>query len=126
MVVQIPTKDQDDFGRVKAALLQLHGIDSQAFRVRWLSIKRKPGESSQEIAQRGKMLYESWTAGADTVEMINNLIMTEQLIKTFPDHIQTWLRDQQLTEPLAAGRLADDHLRNLEGQIDDRRNKFGG
>ena len=72
------------------------------------------------------MLYEGWTAGADTVEKINNLIMTEDLIKTFPEHTQMWLRDQQPTEPLAAGRLADDHLRNLEGQIDDRKNKFGG
>ena len=72
------------------------------------------------------MLYDGWTAGGDTMEKINKLIMTEHLIKTFPEHIQMWLRDQQTTEPLAAGRLADDHLRKLEGQIDDRRNKFGG
>ena len=78
----------------------------------------KPGESYWDISQSGK-LYESWIKGADTVENISNLIMTEDLIKTYPEYIQTWLRDQQPMEPLAAGRLAYDHLQNLERKMDE-------
>ena len=52
-------------------------------------------------------------------------ITTEHLSQWLPEHIQTWVKDQQPEEPLAMLKMADANLRNLKVQ-DKRSGNAGG
>ena len=63
-----------------------------------------------ELATRLDDLVKKWIADCDTVQVVAEKMVVEQLLNTMPRDLRIWLCEKQTTTGSETGKLADDSV----------------
>ena len=98
--------DATDYRNVKEAVLQRY-ISAETYRQRSRSERRKAGEAYGELAAGLYNLVHKWMTGYDTVEVVLEKLVVEQLVSTMPMDLHIWVAERKPANGAEAGQLAD-------------------
>ena len=102
--------DAECYTTVKAAILRRYNINAETYRQRFRSFKNKAGQTPTEIATRLTDLASRWLKDCSTAEEVQDAVVKEQLLATFPEDIRMWVKERKLKTTTEAAQLAEDYL----------------
>ena len=100
-----------EYDVVKSAVLTAYEVVPEAYRQRFRSLRRKPGETYLDIARQQEMVFDRWLAACEvyTFQELRQLILLEQFASSVPRHIESHLNDLEVKDCRKAAMAADSY-----------------
>ena len=95
---------------MKVAILRHYDITEETYRQRFWSAVRSNDETHHDLAIHLGDLATKWLKGVNTVELVKEAVIQEQLLNTLTPAIRVWVKERKPTTALEAGQLADDYI----------------
>ncbi|XP_053146215.1 zinc finger protein 397-like [Hemicordylus capensis] len=112
---RLEAKDREDYGKVRAAILQGDTISRERKRQHFRHFCYQEAEGPREAYSRLQELCHNWLkAEKHTKEQILELLILEQFLTILPQEIQTWVRGNSPDSCTQAVALAEDFLQMQE------------
>ena len=105
----LTTEDALSYDAVKAAILRRYDITEETYRQRFRAAVRSHEESHRDLSIRLGDLANKWLRGVNTVELVKEAIIQEQLLNTLTPAVRVWVKERKPKTALEAGQLADDY-----------------
>ena len=81
------------FQQGRSAILSLHEIGPQAFRLRWYDFNMNTGKPCHGLAQRALHICQGWVETSSTWEELCDMMAVEKVLHTLSENIQAWVHE---------------------------------
>ena len=122
----LSAEDAVDYEKVKEAILARYDINLETYRRRFREATKKPDETYRQLATRIRDLTKQWTRDCKTVEELQELIATEQVLRALPEGIRVWVHERKPKTAAEAGQLAEDDIQARRPLQGSKRMEAGG
>ena len=99
----VSVTDASDYDAVKAAILRLYDITEEMYRQRFRVAVKGGQETHKELAIRLGGLANKWLKGQNTVDLIKEAFVQEQLLNSLTPSIGVWVKERKPKTSLEAG-----------------------
>ena len=106
----LTTDDALSYDAVKAAILRRYDITEETYRQRFRAAVRSHEESHRDLSIRLGDLANKWLRGVNTVELVKEAIIQEQLLNTLTPAVRVWVKERKPKTALEAGHWRGDYL----------------
>ncbi|KAL5516316.1 hypothetical protein EMCRGX_G001609 [Ephydatia muelleri] len=96
-------------GKAQQAYAALTTEDALSYDERFRAAVRSHEESHRDLSIRLGDLANKWLRGVNTVELVKEAIIQEQLLNSLTPAVQVWVKERKPKTALEAGQLADDY-----------------
>ncbi|KAL5516789.1 hypothetical protein EMCRGX_G002202 [Ephydatia muelleri] len=96
-------------GMAQQAYAALTTEDALSYDARFRAAVRSHEESHRDLSIRLGDLANKWLRGVNTVELVKEAIIQEQLLNTLIPTVRVWVKERKPKTALEAGQLADDY-----------------
>uniref|UniRef100_A0A8C3F6D1 CCHC-type domain-containing protein n=1 Tax=Chrysemys picta bellii TaxID=8478 RepID=A0A8C3F6D1_CHRPI len=104
-----------DYELFKKALLCEFGLTPEMYRQRFRNQRKTRKVTYTQLANQAQGYARKWTAGAQTIEDLLDLVVLEHVYEQCPSDLRRWLMDQKPENPQHAGQLADEFVNSRAG-----------
>ncbi|XP_077186485.1 uncharacterized protein LOC143833967 isoform X2 [Paroedura picta] len=112
----LETKDREDYGKVKAAILRREAKNTEALRQHFRQFRSREVEDPRGIYSQLQELCCRWLRPEkNSKEQILELLILEQFLSILPPELQSWIRASSPENGTEAAALAEDFLRSQKG-----------
>ncbi|XP_077186324.1 uncharacterized protein LOC143833909 [Paroedura picta] len=107
----LETKDREDYGKVKAAILRREANHTEALRQHFRQFRSREVEDPRRIYGQLQELCRRWLRPErHSKEQILELLILEQFLAILPPELQSWIRASSPENCTQAAALAEDFL----------------
>ncbi|XP_077186658.1 uncharacterized protein LOC143834030 isoform X2 [Paroedura picta] len=111
----LETKDREDYGKVKAAILRREANRMEALRQHFRQFRSREVEDPRRIYGQLQELCRRWLRPErHSKEQILELLILEQFLAILPPELQSWIRAGGAENCTQAAALVDDFLRSRQ------------
>lgn len=103
-------EDSVNYEAVKAAILRAYELVPEAYRQRFRSHKKNPGQSFVEFAREKSVLFDKWCTSSKVNDLkdMRELILLEEFKNCVPERVVVYMNEQKVTSVSQASVLADE------------------
>lgn len=103
--------ESKDYERVKAAVLNAYELVPEAYRQKFRTWKKRPGQTYVDFTRELRLQCTRWYASekVETYEDLVELILLEQFRNTLPIRLATYIMEREARSVLDAAVLADEY-----------------
>ena len=107
--VALPITESAKYPAIRNAILARYDINEEAYRRRFRTATRGPGQTNRELAVRQMDLQKKWLKDATTVEEVQEKVGIEQFLSTLPVEQKLWVTEKKPKTCIHTGELADEY-----------------
>ena len=108
----ISVEDLESYADFKADILRAYELRPEAYRLKFRSGKKRPGDSYLECARHLEQAFKRWiiSEGVDTLRELEESMVMEQFINAADKELVPLLREKRFKTLKEAATWADDHV----------------
>ena len=107
--VALPITESAKYPAIRNAILAHYDINEEAYRRRFRTATRGPGQTNRELAVRQMDLQKKWLKDATIVEEVQEKVGIEQFLSTLPVEQKLWVTEKKPKTCIHTGELADEY-----------------
>ena len=91
MTLQLPEGSSHGFQQGRSAILSLHEVGPQAFRLWWFDLNMNARKSCPELEQRALHICQGWVETSSTWMKLCDMMAVEKVLHTISEYTQAWV-----------------------------------